>query len=268
MSKLSPNQMRVLDAIRAFTQEFQRPPTIDEISERLQFSRGHVSTIAANLRNHGHLHNRRGLHLPDSPFLRPTEAACQMGISRSHLNALMARGEVTSTQSPGGYRLVHIDEIERFITGRYTPRFEVDFDVDNDWANWLVGFTDGEGTFSLVEHNHQGHGHYYGSRYQLFQRADRRWILEQVKENLHCGNLYIRHVVTKPSGPGSYFVVNDHASLTNIVIPFFDKYPPRMKHREYAVWREATQLITQGNHNIERVAELRETLRELYKYHE
>lgn len=266
MSKLPDYQQRVLDAITQFWDQYHRPPTIYEMADTLGVVPSHVTQTASKLRKQGLLHSRRGLHVPDSKLYRPTEAAAEFGIGRSTLNAWMAQGLIKTIRSPGGYHLIPLVEIERLKAERYTPRFGIDFDLDPAWCNWLVGFTDGEGTFGLVEN--KGHGNYFGARYQLFQRADRHWILEEIHSNLRCGNLYKRHVVSKPSGPGAYYVVNDHASLTNIIMAFFDAYPPRVKHREYLIWREALLLVVDGNHNFERIAELREQLRYLYAYHE
>jgi LAGLIDADG DNA endonuclease family protein len=268
MADLPLYQQKVLDAVQQFWSEHNRPPTMQEIADILDTGSSHIATVAMKLRKQGYLHERRGLHLPESKLLRPNEAAAKMGISRSHLNALMKTQEVTTVRSPGGYHLIHTDEVEKFNRLRFTPHFGIDFSLDPAWSNWLVGFTDGEGTFGLIEHRKEfGHGHYFGARYQLFQRSDRRWILEQVKSNLQCGHLYDRRAKMS-AGPGTYFVVIDHASLTRIIVPFFDAYPPRMKHEEYNVWREAVHLIVDGNHNFNRVAELREQLRYLYAYHE
>lgn len=267
MSDIPAYQQRLLDAITEFSGQHQRPPTIYEMADELGVVISHITQTAKRLRDKGLLHKRRGLHLPNSVLYRPIEAAEELGIGRSTLNAWVTQGLLSTVRSPGGYHLIPYTEVERLKIERHTPQFGVDFDLDAAWCNWLVGFTDGEGTFSLVEHKVDGHGHYYGARYQLFQRSDRRWILEQAREYLRCGYLYQRNSKGQ-TGPGTYYVVNDHASLVNIIAPFFDRYPPRMKHREYAVWREALMLIVDGNHNFNRIAELREQLRDLYAYHE
>lgn len=263
MNELTSAQKVTLDAITKFWGEFKRPPTIHEMSSILNCSTGHVGNMLAKLREKGYIHKRRGIHILESEVVRPLEAADLIGVSRSTMNPWMQEGYIKTIVSPSGQHLIEMSEVNRIIALRKTPKFGIDFNTDPLWSAWLTGFTDGEGTFQII---HNKRRKQFTARYALFQRADRVAFLLDIQKTLQCGHIYNRGKYQPPTGPGSYYVVVDQTSLVNIIIPFFDKYPVRLKSEEYQIWREAVFLIVNGNDDFDRLFTIRETLRDLYAY--
>ncbi len=267
IDKLPAQQHKIMQTIISLTYKHQRPPTYEEISDIVGIdTRGLGSRIKA-LKDKGFLIHARGVRLPDSQFLSPSEAAHALGISRSTINAWFTQGLISTVKTPGGRHLVNQSEIERLNKERELPQFGREINPDPAWCWWLVGFTDGEGTFSLTGNKRKSEHmpSSYVAKYQLFQRSDRRWIIEDVAATFQCGTI-IDRAAKLPSGPGSYYIVQDMPTLLTIIVPFFDRYLPRMKYREYALWREAIMLKREGTIHLQRLTEIKEQLRMLYAF--
>lgn len=91
--------------------------------------------------------------------------------------------------------------------------------------NWITGFVDGDGCFSMqkVQGKYEIH-----IRYTFIVTQDKRSVdvLHALKERFKCGNVH-------RSGGNMYeFAVTDRKSLINIIIPFFIKYPLQSEKRK------------------------------------
>jgi hypothetical protein len=79
----------------------------------------------------------------------------------------------------------------------------------------LVGFTDGDGCFSIVKS-----GGTFRLQYSLSQSTYNLRLLYYIKKNLGYGS------VTKDSkGIGGAFRITDRKVLNKVIFPIFDKYP-------------------------------------------
>lgn len=127
---------------------------------------------------------------------------------------------------------------------------------------WLVGFTDGEGCFSITMAKASG---------QLFARYSLQ-VSEKYKEGLEGARDLLGGVGTiitappKPPRQRKYiYTVQRVQNLVDTIIPFFDKHPlMTRKRRDYELWKEAVCIIHRKEHLTEagrrRIVEIREVI--------
>lgn len=132
--------------------------------------------------------------------------------------------------------------------------------IDINFANWLSGFTDGEGHFGL---GWTGGGELIGRPQAVFQinlRADDEPILAQIKEHLGCGELRLLKQ-TRGSNPCIVFRVRRTEDLKNKVVVHFDKFPLRAKkQRDFKLWKEGVEILWSVLNQPKRIGPKRWTL--------
>ena len=116
--------------------------------------------------------------------------------------------------------------------------------------NWVVGFVDGEGCFSVSVHRssmmHQYGGWQLQPVFHIYQHHDYRDILEAMIPVFGCGRV-------RPKGPNSdvlTFAVEGLRNLEESVVPFFEIHPPRVKRRDF----EAFAVIVRSMRNKEHLS--------------
>ncbi len=103
--------------------------------------------------------------------------------------------------------------------------------------DYITGFVDGEGCFSVSIRPHPSapHGWLIHPVFQVYQHKHNVEILEMIIKFLGCGTLV-------PKGPSSDVItlsVHSKKDLVEKVIPFFDEHPFRSKKGEdYSKFRE------------------------------
>lgn len=99
---------------------------------------------------------------------------------------------------------------------------------------WLVGFTDGDGCFSIVKS-----GGTYRLQYSLSQSSYNLRLLYYVKKNLGYGS------VSKSWGN---FRITDRKVLNQVIFPIFDKYPLlTSKYFNYQRFKKAYDILENKN---------------------
>ncbi len=110
------------------------------------------------------------------------------------------------------------------------------------FGSYVAGLVDGEGCFTLSA-NKDGETAAYSAGFGIKLRLDDMAILQEVRRCLRCGTIG----VSKPKGngnPQASFRVRSIVDLVQKVIPFFDEFKLRAKKaRDYAIWREAVQMM-------------------------
>jgi hypothetical protein len=104
----------------------------------------------------------------------------------------------------------------------------------DEFCRWLVGFTDGDGSFSLVKS-----GGTYRLHFCLGQSFYNIRILYYIKSLLGFGS------VTKfKEGKTAQFIITDRTVLADIIFPIFDKYPLlTRKYYNYSKFKEAYLIL-------------------------
>jgi len=97
-------------------------------------------------------------------------------------------------------------------------------------ADYIVGLTDGEGSFAVHLHPPRKIGKYstkhYGveCHYYIKLREDELPLLKEVKRFFNCGNIYLQKD-KRPNHRNCYrFEISSLQKITEVVIPFFQKY--------------------------------------------
>lgn len=137
-------------------------------------------------------------------------------------------------------------------------------------GDYIAGFVDGEGCFSLrlhkdVKKNRSGTPVYYfwKPEFCIVLRIDDKSILEQILASLNCGRITVTKRFVRYS-------VQDTRDLITKIIPFFEKFPLRAKKKnDYILWVEAIKIIyyNLGNKVARDVKENNEVFQKLRVIH-
>jgi hypothetical protein len=84
----------------------------------------------------------------------------------------------------------------------------------NIFHQWLVGFTDGDGTFSIVRQNNK-----WSLTYKISQNTYNLRVLHFIKTQLKAGSIYV-----EKDGNHAHFRIRDRVLLESVIFPIFDKY--------------------------------------------
>jgi len=100
---------------------------------------------------------------------------------------------------------------------------------------WLVGFTDGDGTFSIVSQNNK-----WSLTYKLSQNTYNLRVLHFIKKRLNVGSIYI-----EKDGKHAHFRIRDLSTLESVIFPIFDKYCLlTTKQFNYIKFKEAHKILS------------------------
>lgn len=118
-----------------------------------------------------------------------------------------------------------------------------------NFANWLVGFTDGEGCFFMRITKYDRRGSIRpecSARFSIELRADDGAILQQIKEFFGCGLVRTRpkRRGVREINPQSSFSVSRTCDLFNCIVPFFETNKLRAKKsRDFEIWKEGIEIL-------------------------
>lgn len=114
------------------------------------------------------------------------------------------------------------------------------------FANYITGFTDGEGSFVLAIQRQNGREH-PRAIFQIIVRSDDFPILSQIRDYFGCGRIY--HHTRKgrttrcPEWHSSHFMVYRPEELLGVIVPHFKAFPLRAKKaRDFIIWEQAVAL--------------------------
>ena len=140
--------------------------------------------------------------------------------------------------------------------------------------HYVVGFIDGEGSFSVSVNKHRTmkSGIEVKPEFEIELRADDREILERVMETIGCGILYDCSYERYGWFPHVKYKITSTKDMEKYLFPFLDRYPLQAKKRQvYKLFRTIILLMRSGEHRTERgisqILELRNEMRKLGKKH-
>lgn len=127
--------------------------------------------------------------------------------------------------------------------------------MDNLNSNYIIGLTDGEGSFTIYVKNPESK--------KLVERRTRvepkfflklidkdKAILFQFKKFFGCGNVYFQKD-KRPNHQNCYrFEVSNRNDLNKVIIPFFQKHPLKLRSKAYdfVVFCRIMKMINRGIH--------------------
>ena len=114
---------------------------------------------------------------------------------------------------------------------------------------WIVGFVDGEGCFSVSIHRNprfasRSFGWQLHPTFQVYQHQRHRVVLEALQRFFGCGRI-------RSKGPRSSVVtyaVDSIDRITNVVLPFFERYPLVVKRRDFLLFSAIVRGLREGEH--------------------
>lgn len=105
-------------------------------------------------------------------------------------------------------------------------------------ADYIVGLTDGEGSFSVYLHppkkQRAKYTKYYRIEwhYYIKLREDELPLLKEVKNFFGCGNVYFQKERRENHRDCYRFEVSSFKDISSVIIPFFKKNKPRSISRK------------------------------------
>ena len=112
-------------------------------------------------------------------------------------------------------------------------------------AQWVVGFTDGEGRFhvGIARHPQMSAGVQVRPEFAIVQHKRDVKVLHALKRFFGCG------VVRSNHGDRLCWRVRKLEHLRDRIIPFFDRHPLKtLKRQDYLAFRRVVMLMSTGEH--------------------
>ena len=116
---------------------------------------------------------------------------------------------------------------------------------------WIVGFVDGEGCFSIsVVRNHTCRlGWQVQQEFSVTQAAPSRAALEELRAFFGCGSIIENRRSDNHRMPLMRYSVKGRSDLEGTIIPFFEQHPLRTaKKLDFEEFRSVLQLMQNGRH--------------------
>ena len=138
--------------------------------------------------------------------------------------------------------------------------------------DYVAGFIDGEGSFSIVIANHKQKRLGLDARlnFGIELRDDDSEILLKIQKTLGCGRIY--HLTYQKYGwyPHSLFKVSAIGEIRDKLIPFLRKYPLRAKKRlSFELFVQAASIFEHKGHltreGIDKLYEIRKRMNKYSK---
>jgi hypothetical protein len=110
---------------------------------------------------------------------------------------------------------------------------------------WIVGFVDGEGYFHIAisKHSEMTIGYQVLPEFTIVQHIRDVQVLYAIKTYFGCG------VIRKNHDDRMAYRVRGFEHLTNIIVPFFSKYPLKTKkHIDFLKFRDVLRKMESKEH--------------------
>lgn len=137
-------------------------------------------------------------------------------------------------------------------------------------GNYVAGFIDGEGCFTIVISKHKTKKLGLDARlhFQIEVRADDREIIESIQETIKCGRIYDLSYKRYGWHPHVELKVSSLAEIDNYLIPFLKKYPLRAKKKySFRLFLQAVDVFKRKEHlTLEGIEKLRVIRKNMNRY--
>ena len=132
---------------------------------------------------------------------------------------------------------------------------------------WIVGFVDGEGTFSLSVFRNKTSklGWQVFPEFVITQRENGLKALQEAKQFFDCGQIYVNRRFDNHRVPIYRYCVRNIKDLRNKIVPVFQRFPLKTsKKTDFNLFSEALDLMDAKKHlasqGIKLLAEIAERM--------
>lgn len=136
--------------------------------------------------------------------------------------------------------------------------------------NYVCGFIDGEGCFTIVISKHKTKKLGLDARlhFEVELREDDLQILESIQETLECGRIYHINYDKYGWAPHVELKVSSIKDIRDKLIPFFRKHKLRAKKRKFfELFCQAAELFYRKEHlTMEGIEKLKAIRRKMNRY--
>lgn len=126
---------------------------------------------------------------------------------------------------------------------------------------YICGLIDGEGCFciNISKHKTKKIGFDPRMMFEVEMIIDDKPLLESMQSYFKCGHIYILKYERYGWGPHVKFAVKSHKDISEIIIPFFKKYPLKSKKKnDFVYFCKANEIFEKKEHlTLEGLARLR-----------
>jgi hypothetical protein len=125
------------------------------------------------------------------------------------------------------------------------------------FTEWVVGFVDGEGCFTVSFFKHPKSR--LRLKWQVFpefvvvQSAKSRGALEKINKFFQCGSCYLNKRYDNHHEHQMKYVVRNRMDLLGKIIPFFEQHPLRTtKQKDFQIFARIVRKMRKGEHLTEK----------------
>ena len=121
---------------------------------------------------------------------------------------------------------------------------------------YIVGLTDGEGSFSVFlnppNKKHGSVNYRVQCRYYIKMREDELPLLEKVKNFWGCGEIYFQREYRKNQRDNYRFEIFNYNLLKQMVVPFFKQHPLQSKRiKDFLIFCQILDLALKKAHHTQ-----------------
>ena len=133
-------------------------------------------------------------------------------------------------------------------------------------ADYIVGLTDGEGSFTVYlnppNKKHGSISYRVQCRYYIKMREDELPLLEKVQKFWGCGKIYFQREYRKNQRDNYRFEIFNYDLLKRVVVPFFKRHPLESKRiKDFELFCQILDLaIAKAHHTkggLEKIMDLK-----------
>ena len=136
----------------------------------------------------------------------------------------------------------------------------------SDFEQWIVGFVDGEGCFSIsvVRNRALRLGWQVQPEFSVSQTSTYIDVLERIRGVFDCGAVIVNQHHDDHREPMARFSVKRRRDLIETVVPFFEERPLIIKAVDFERFRTCLQMMERGEHldveGLRRIARITELM--------
>ena len=127
--------------------------------------------------------------------------------------------------------------------------------------NYVLGLVDGEGSFN-VRVNRNRRRVRVELKFSLKLRHQDKKILDELCTFFGCGNVYIQRDKRKNHSLCYRYEVQNNKHITECIIPFFEKNPPKIpsRKRDFMLFKEITEELKKETIDLQRIEQLKKAM--------